>query len=127
MVMPFHVGVLGTSERNAELGITFRCSQNPNYATSNYLEQVECRIAKKRHERGEIEVVPVLISDPGKDECAWLMALQGVPQGEKSWAEVVLRGFPQYDGALGPIRNGIKAVVERVRKRREQGIWQEPD
>ena len=24
-------GVLGTSERNAELGITFQCSQNPSY------------------------------------------------------------------------------------------------
>jgi hypothetical protein len=78
---------------------------------------VECRIAKKRHEGDEIEVVPVLIGHPGKNECAWLMALQRVPPGEKSWAEV-LRDFQKFDFALAPIRDGIKAVVERARKRR---------
>jgi hypothetical protein len=47
------------------------------------------------------------------------MALQRVPAGEKSWAEV-LRDFQQLDFALAPIRDGIKAVVERARKRRKQ-------
>ena len=45
------------------------------------------------------------------------MALQRVPSGEKSWAEV-LRDFQKFDFALAPIRDGIKAVVERARKRR---------
>jgi len=85
---------------------------------------MECRIAKKRHDNDEIEVVPVLVGDPGKDECAWLMALQRVPPGEKSWAEV-LREFREHDFALTPIRDGIKAVVERARKRRKQGTRQE--
>ena len=44
------------------------------------------------------------------------MALQRVPPGEKSWAEV-LHDFQRYDRALAPIRDGIKAVVERARKR----------
>ena len=81
---------------------------------------MECRIAKKRHDNDEIEVVPVLVGDPGKDECAWLMALQRVPPGKKSWAEV-LHDFQLYDLALAPIRDGIKAVVERARKRRNTG------
>jgi hypothetical protein len=54
----------------------------------DYIGTVECQIAKKRHNDDEIEVVPVLVHHPGKDECAWLMALQRVPPGEKSWAEV---------------------------------------
>jgi hypothetical protein len=57
----------------------------------------------------------VLVGDPGKDECAWLMALQRVPPGKKPWAEV-LRDFQQHDLALAPIRDGIKTVVERARK-----------
>ena len=89
-----------------------------HFAVSHYIGTVECRIAKKRHDHDEIEVVPVLVGDPGKDECAWLMALQRVPPGEKSWAEV-LHDFQQYDRALAPIRDGIKAVVERARKRRD--------
>jgi hypothetical protein len=48
------------------------------------------------------------------------MALQRVPPGEKSWAEV-LRDFQKFDFALVPIRDGIKAVVERARKRRRPG------
>jgi hypothetical protein len=64
--------------------------------------------------------MPVLVGDPGKDECAWLMALRRVPPGKKSWEEV-LHDFQQYDCALAPIRDGIKAVVERARKRRDGG------
>jgi hypothetical protein len=47
------------------------------------------------------------------------MELQRVPPGEKSWAEVK-RDFREYDFALKPIRNGIKAVVERAWERRRQ-------
>ena len=89
-----------------------------NKSPSRSIGTVECRIAKKRHDHDEIEVVPVLVGDPGKDECAWLMALQRVPPGEKSWAEV-LHDFQQYDRALAPIGDGIKAVVDRARKRRD--------
>jgi hypothetical protein len=91
-----------------------------NFAVSHYIGTVECRIAEKRHEGDEIEVAPVLVGHPGKNECAWLMALQRVPPGEKSWAEV-LRDFQKFDFALAPIRDGIKAVVERARKRRNTG------
>jgi len=91
-----------------------------NFAVSDYIRKVECRIAKKRHDNAEIAVVPVLVGDPGKGECAWLMALQRVPPGEKSWTEV-LHDFQLHDRALSPIRDGIKAVVKHVRKRRKQG------
>jgi hypothetical protein len=89
-----------------------------NFAVSPYIGTVESRIAKKRHDDDEIEVVPVLVGHPGKGECMWLMALQRVPPGAKSWAEM-LRDFQQHDLALAPIRDGIREVVERVRKRRK--------
>jgi hypothetical protein len=90
-----------------------------NFAVSRYIGTVECPIAKMRHENEEIEVVPVLVHDPGKDECGWLMNLQRVPPGDQSWAEV-LRGFKEHDMALTPIRDGIRTVVERARKRRRK-------
>ena len=42
------------------------------------------------------------------------MKLQCGPPGAQSWAEV-LREFQKFDMALTPIRDGIKAVVERAR------------
>jgi len=88
-----------------------------NFAVSRYIDEVESPIAKRRHEKKEIEVLPVLVHHPGDGECSWLMALQRVPPGAQSWAEV-LRDFQKFDMALTPIRNGIKAVVERARKRK---------
>ncbi|MGB8167998.1 MAG: toll/interleukin-1 receptor domain-containing protein [Chthoniobacteraceae bacterium] len=88
-----------------------------NFAVSPYIEKVECAVAKKRHKDGEIEVLPVLVHKPGKEDCAWLLKLQRVPPGDKSWAEV-LREFQQLDMALTPIRDGIKDVVERARERK---------
>jgi len=38
-----------------------------------------------------------------------------------------LREFREHHFALTPIRDGIKAVVERARKRRKQGTRQELD
>lgn len=87
-----------------------------NFAVSKYIGKVESPIAKRRHEAGEIEVVPVFVYDPGKDECDWLMKLQRVPPGAKSWVEVY-EEFQLYDKALTPIRNGIRDVVERARLR----------
>ncbi|HEX3144746.1 MAG TPA: toll/interleukin-1 receptor domain-containing protein [Pyrinomonadaceae bacterium] len=88
-----------------------------NFAVSKYINRVESPFAKQRYDNGEIDVVPVLVHDPGKDECAWLMKLQRVPPGEKSWAEV-FHDFQQFDMALTPIREGIKTVVERARTRK---------
>jgi hypothetical protein len=88
-----------------------------NFAVSRYIEKVESPIARERHKNGEIEVVPVLVHQPGKDDCAWLMKLQRVPPGDKSWAEV-LHDFQQFDMALTPIRDGIRLVLERARERK---------
>jgi hypothetical protein len=35
-----------------------------HFAVSHYIGTVECRIAKKRYDHDEIEVVPVLVGDP---------------------------------------------------------------
>jgi hypothetical protein len=88
-----------------------------NFAVSDYIGKVESPIAEERYGSGDIEVVPVLVHDPGQGECGWLMALQRVPPGDKSWAEV-LREFQKFDMALTPIRDGIKLVLERARARK---------
>ena len=62
-------------------------------------------------------MLPVLVNQPARGDCAWLLKLQRVPPGDKSWAEV-LREFQLYDMALTPIRDGIRAVVERARQRK---------
>jgi len=85
-----------------------------SFALSHYIKEVELPRAKKRRE--EIEVLPVYLGEPAEGDCAWLMKLQRVP-GEKSWAEM-RQAFPDYDHALKPIRDGIKAVVERARERK---------
>lgn len=86
-----------------------------NFAVSRYINAVECPIAKKRLKKGEIEVIPILVGKPGEKECEWLMELQRLPPGDKSWAESY-REFQQYDFALAPIRDGIRQVVERARR-----------
>ena len=98
-----------------------------NFAVSDHIGNVECQIAKERLDNNEIEVVPVLIDDPGEDECAWLMELQRVPPGKKSWAEV-RRDFQEYDFALKDIRKGIKSVVKRARERATRRTdWSDAD
>ncbi len=88
-----------------------------NFAVSDYIGRVESPIAKERHGNGEIEVLPVLVHHPGEDDCAWLMELQRVPPGGKSWVEV-FKEFQLHDRPLTPIRDGIKAVVARARARK---------
>ena len=92
-----------------------------HFAVSEYIGQVECSIAKQRHENDEIEVVPVLVHDPGGQECDWLLSLQRVPPGARSWAEIV-QEFQQHDMALAPIRSGLREVIERARERRKRRI-----
>ena len=87
-----------------------------HFAVSKYINEVECEIARKRLENREIEVVPIYVAFPGEDELEWLMRLQRVPPGDKSWAETY-REFKEHDLALAPIRDGIKKVVERARRR----------
>ena len=87
-----------------------------NFGTSDYIREVELPRAKKRLAANEIDVLPVYLGAPSKGDAEWLMKLERVPW-EKSWAEI--RGaFPEYDHALKPIRDGIKAVVERARARK---------
>lgn len=85
-----------------------------HFASSDYIQRVECPVARERHKSGEIEIVPVYVAPPGGDECAWLMKLQRVP-GERSWMEL-LKEFPQYDLTLPQIRTAIKDAIERVKK-----------
>ena len=65
----------------------------------------------------EIEVLPVVVDDPGEDDFGWLKQFHRVPPGMLSWAQV-MREFQHFDMALAPIRNGIRTVVERARERK---------
>lgn len=88
-----------------------------HFAVSEYISKVESPIAEERYQKDEIEVLPVLVQHPADGDCEWLLKLQRVPPGSDSWAEM-FRAFQHCDLALTPIRNAIKAVVERARKRK---------
>lgn len=86
-----------------------------HFGVSKYINAVECPIARTRLGRKEIEVIPIYGGKPSGNECDWLMELQRLPPGDKSWAESY-REFQQYDFALAPIRDGLGQVIERARK-----------
>jgi hypothetical protein len=87
-----------------------------SFGTSKYIRRVELPRAKARLEAGEINVLPVFLGEPSDGDVEWLRKLQRVP-GSKSWAEM-RAAFPDFDSALKPIRDGIKAVVKRARERK---------
>jgi hypothetical protein len=90
------------------------------FAASRYISKIEDPIARRRHKHGEIEVLPILIHDPGKGECRWMRGLQWVPPGALSWAEIH-RNNPDHDIARADIRDGIREVVKRVQSRKSAG------
>jgi hypothetical protein len=86
-----------------------------NFGVSPYIRAVELAEAKKRHRTDRIEVLPVLLGEPASGDCDWLRDFQWVPP--EGWATLRM-GFPDYDRGIKPIREGIKDVIERARRRK---------
>jgi len=86
----------------------------PFFDASDYIQKVEVPIAKNRHLRGEILIAPVVVSHPGEGRSRWLMRLSRLPNNSETWAEIRHASIPSagYDKALGPVREGIRKLVE---------------
>jgi hypothetical protein len=89
-----------------------------NFGVSQYIREVELPEAKRRHDKNEIDVLPVYLGEPADGDCDWLNGLQRVPP--KAWSEIYME-LPEYDRALKPIREGIRAVVKRALDRKFAG------
>jgi hypothetical protein len=93
----------------------FVCLVSPFFAVSDYIQKVELKIARDRHKRGQIEIIPILITPPGGYECKWLNELEYLPLKGKSWVQI-RKENTDYDLALQPIRDGIAKVIDRIRR-----------
>lgn len=91
---------------------------SPFFDASSYIQQVEVPIARKRNQKGEVLIAPVVVSHPGGTRCKWLLSLERLPHKQKSWAEIrkeCKAGTGEYDEAIQPLRDGIGKLVEQVR------------
>jgi hypothetical protein len=80
----------------------------PMFDASDYIQQVEVPVARRRHRKDEILVAPILVSHPGGNNCNWLLGLEPLPDKKKSWAEI-RRECRASEGVWG--------LVEQVRGR----------
>lgn len=91
---------------------------SPHFDASSYIHEVEVPIAKRRWENDEVLVAPIVVSDPGGQNCEWLLNLGRLPHQSKSWAEIrkdCNASNGEYDEALQPLRDGIWKLIEKVR------------
>jgi hypothetical protein len=90
---------------------------SPFFDASSYIQGVEVPIAKRRSKNGEVLIAPVVVSHPGGTKCNWLLALEPLPDKQKSWVDIRKESLASggYDEALQPLRDGIWKMVEQVR------------
>jgi hypothetical protein len=94
---------------------------SPFFDASDYIQQVEVPIARRRSKNSEVLIAPVVVSHPGGKNCDWLLGLERLPHKQKSWADIrkeCRAGDGEYDEAIQPLRDGIFKLVEQVRSRR---------
>ncbi len=84
-----------------------------NFIASNYCNTVELKRALERHEKGEVRVIPVILSP-----CDWhdepFAVLQAVTKNGTPVEE-----WSNLDSALLDVAKGIKRVVEDLEKARK--------
>jgi hypothetical protein len=94
----------------------FLCLVSYEFLASGYIQSVELRRANVRHEKGEIEVVPVVLYPMDlKHDCEFLYGLNPLPEWGKSWRDFEKEG--DWRDALYPIGNGVKQAIEKARLR----------
>jgi hypothetical protein len=92
----------------------FLCLVSYQFLDSRYIQNVELPRARARHKKGEIEVVPVLLYPMDlQHDCKFLSQFNPLPQWGRSWRDFEKDG--DWNDALYPIGNGLKAAIEKVR------------
>ena len=94
----------------------FLCLVSFDFLASDYIQNVELKITKERLEKGEIDVVPVIVYPMDlKSDCEFLHQFNPLPQWGKCWRDFEREG--DWRDALYPIGNGVKQAIEKVRLR----------
>jgi hypothetical protein len=94
----------------------FLCLVSFDFLASDYIQNVELKITKERLEKGEIDVVPVIVYPMDlKIDCEFLHQFNPLPQWGKCWRDFEREG--DWRDALYPIGNGVKQAIEKVRLR----------
>ncbi len=98
----------------------FVCFVTPGFLDSSYITTVELDIAKKRHKKDKIEIVPVLVSLNRRyleERKHFLAQFNPLPCHATPWGA---HHDPDgnYPAAIQPIREGIEEVVKRVQEKK---------
>jgi hypothetical protein len=94
----------------------FLCLVSYQFLASQYIREVELKLAEERYARGEIDVVPVLLYPTDLEhDCTFLHQFAPLPAWQKSWREYEQGG--DWNDALYPIGNGLKQAIENARAR----------
>lgn len=86
---------------------------SPDFLASNYCYSREMSSALARHERGEAQVIPVILR-----HCDWLNSplakLKAAPRDGKP-----VKAWPDIDEALADVAREVRAAVEKMSARRQ--------
>ena len=96
----------------------FLCLVSIQFLASRYIQEVELPEAIRRHGRGEVDIIPLILYPIDlESDCPELLKFNPLPVFGKSWREFELEGG-DWNDALYPIASGLKAVIERVQARK---------
>jgi hypothetical protein len=96
----------------------FICLVSYEFLDSDYITQIELNEALKRNKKKEVEIVPVLLYEMNLEaDCPDLHKFNPLPAFGKCWRDYEKDGG-HYQDAHKPIRDGLRAVIDKVRARR---------
>jgi hypothetical protein len=84
---------------------------SPLFDASDYIQDVEVPVAKRRNKSDGVLIAPAVIGNPGAGRCKWLLSLERLPHKQKSWAEIRHEcgaSHGEFDLALPPLRDGLE-------------------
>lgn len=97
----------------------FVCLVSYEFLASGYIREVELPRALERTNRGEVEVVPILLYDVDLAcQCEELHGFNPLPAWGKCWRDYEKDGG-HYQDAHKPIREGLWQAIEKVQGRRK--------
>ena len=95
----------------------FLCLVSHNFFASDYIMDKEVCRAQRRHENGEIEVVPILLENFNlRRDIPFLSEFNPMPVFGRSWSSYNPRA-----NAHRMIRDGIMKVIDKVKVKRRTG------
>lgn len=98
----------------------FLCLVSVQFLASSYIQTVELPEAVRRQQKGEIEIVPLLLYPiDWAADCPMLKPFNPLPAFGKSWREYEHDGG-DWNDALYPIGNGLKQAIDKARARKEK-------